>query len=286
WEFYLTPDIDIAAVGDDTLSTGEAFGMIITSSGVFRARRIEAGLLKRFPMEAVFGMHNIPGIPLGEFAVKPGPMMAGYDIFEIKVKGTGGHAAFPQVTNDAIVAAASLVNALQTVVSRIIDPLLPAVLSVTAIQAGTNFNILPETATINGTVRYFDPDVQNLIEARLRSITKQILAAHGCDATVNYERRYPATINSAAEAEFSAGVLSRIFGNDKVNRNPTPMMGSEDFAFMLGEIPGCYIWAGNGAGKGSCMIHNPEYDFNDELIPYGATYWVELVREYLRQDPA
>lgn len=242
---------------------------------------IEDGLFERFPMDAVFGLHNIPGIPLGQFAVRDGAMMAGFDTFDISILGTGGHAAMPHLNHDPLIAAASLVSALQSVVARNVDPMKSAVVSVTTLHAGTSLNVTPDIATLSGTVRFFDVEVQNLVEERIRSLSTQIAAGFGAEAVVNYERRYPPTINSAQESELCAQVLNQTFGASNVNLDPTPMMAAEDFAFMLQEVPGCYIWAGNGDGEGGCMVHNPNYDFNDALIPYGASYWIELVSKFL-----
>lgn len=242
---------------------------------------VEDGLFEQFPCDAVFGMHNIPGIPLGHFAVRGGPMMAGFDLFEITLRGVGGHAAMPESARDVIVAAAELIGALQSIVSRRVGPMENAVLSVTQVHAGSTFNVLPESAAIAGTVRHFSPNVQELVERRLHAIATNVAEAHELRAEIRYERRYPATVNSEREAAFCADVLVRAFGEERVERSPVPLMAAEDFAFMLQARPGAYIWAGNGDEPGSCMVHNPRYDFNDELIPLGATYWVELVRAYL-----
>lgn len=243
---------------------------------------IEDGLFDRFDMEAVFGLHNIPGIPLGHFAVKEGAMMAGFDVFEISLAGKGGHAAMPDKTADPIIAMAALIAALQSIISRNIDPMQSAVLSITTAQAGTTTNVIPESAKISGTVRYFEPKVQDVLEKRLREIARHVGEAHGVRAEVVYERRYPSTINAPAQSAYCADLLARLLGEQRVNRAPAPLMAAEDFAFMLEKKPGCYVWAGNGDEPGSCMVHNPKYDFNDKLIPYGVTYWVELAERYLR----
>jgi hippurate hydrolase len=244
-------------------------------------RMIEEGLFERFPMEAVYGLHNIPGIRLGHFAVRPGAMMAGFDVFEIELSGKGTHAAMPQEGTDVTLAASQLVIALNTITSRSIAPIQNAVLSVTEFHAGSTHSVMPDRARLGGTVRYFDPGVQDRIECRINELAVATGAAYGAHATVKYARRYPATVNSAAEAELAAGVLIDVFGSECVDTSPTPLMASEDFSFMLRAKPGCYVWAGNGDGPGSCMVHNSRYDFNDELIPLAASYWVELVRRAL-----
>ncbi len=245
---------------------------------------VEEGLFEKFPVDAVFGLHNMPGVPVGMFAVRPGPMMAGFDIFEIEITGNGGHAAIPHMATDPIPIAAQVVTGLQSIVSRNVDPQKSAVISVTKIHAGDAYNVIPNSVHIAGCARYFHPAVQSLIERRMTELSKQIASAYGATASVTYEPRYPATINSEEEAEFCAGVLKDLVGEDRVNTDPTPMMGSEDFSFMLQAKPGCYIWAGNGRGEGSCMVHNPNYDFNDEGIPWGIAYWVQLVEKYLPAD--
>lgn len=246
---------------------------------------LEAGLFERFDMQAVFGMHNMPGIEVGHFAVAPGAMMAGLDVFDIEVKGTGGHAAMPQHGSDTIVAASQIVSSLQTIVSRSLDPLAAGVVSVTQFHAGTTYNVLPESATLSGTVRCFDPAVQTLIEQRLRQICEHVGQAFGVTVTVRYEKRYPPTINSTPEAALCADLLRRLHGKDRVNTAPTPLMAAEDFAWMLQKKPGAYVWMGNGIEAGGCMVHNPRYDFNDRAIPFGAAYWVALVQHVLARSP-
>lgn len=243
---------------------------------------IEDGLFTRFPMDAIFGLHNIPGIPQGHFCVMPGPMMASYDIFEIRIRGRGGHAAMPQHTSDPVVTGAGLVQALQTVVSRNVDPLQPAVLSVTEFHAGDTWNVIPEQAVLRGTVRTFDPTVQDSIEAHLRRLCEGAALAHGATIDVRYERRYPPTVNTAAEARLCARVAEDLVGSGSVLGETKPLMAAEDFAFMLREIPGAYAWIGNGVGaNGGCMVHNPGYDFNDAILPLGAAYWVHLAETAL-----
>lgn len=245
-------------------------------------RMIDEGLFDRFPMQAVFGLHNVPGIALGSFAVRPGAMMAGCDSFEIVVRGAGGHGALPHLAVDPIVASSALIQALQTILTRNKDPMQSAVLSITQIHGGTAFNIIPNEVRLAGTVRFFDKAVQSLIALRMKDIAVLIAHAHGCEAELRYQKLLPATVNSRAEAELCLGVLRELAGDDKIDADPLPLMASEDFACMLEAKPGCYVWAGNGVGQGGCAVHNPGYDFNDQLIPFGAAYWVRLVETALR----
>jgi amidohydrolase len=243
---------------------------------------VEEGLFDRFPVESVFGMHNWPGMPVGEFAVMPGPMMASSDSFEIILRGRGSHAAMPHLGSDAIVAAASLILALQTVASREVNPADAAVVSVTQVHAGDAWNVLPSEVVVRGTTRAFRVDVQDLIEASLQRIANGIAAAHGVSAEMKYWRRYPPTINTPDESATAAEVMRQIVGAAKVHTDLPPTMGAEDFAFMLQKKPGAYAWIGNGPGSGGCILHNPHYDFNDEILPLGASYWVRLVEHILR----
>ncbi|MBU1665889.1 MAG: amidohydrolase [Gammaproteobacteria bacterium] len=243
---------------------------------------IEQGLFDRFPVDAVFGMHNWPGLPTGQFAVHSGPVMACADQFDIVLSGHGGHAAMPQQARDPLVAGAALVQALQTVVSRALDPLDPAVLSVTRFfSGGEAYNVIPSEARIGGTVRAFRAPVQDQIEAALERLAAGIAAAHGVQARVNYRRGYPPTINSTAEAALCAEVARAVAGDGHVRTDLNPSMGAEDFSYMLREKPGCYVWIGNGMAEGGCMLHNPHYDFNDEILPLGVAYWVALVKRVL-----
>ncbi|HVO13785.1 MAG TPA: M20 aminoacylase family protein [Alphaproteobacteria bacterium] len=242
---------------------------------------VEEGLFEKFPVEAVYGMHNMPGLAVGNFAVKPGPMMAAFDIFEITVSGRGAHAAMPHQGIDPVVIAAEIVGALQTIASRTTDPLEAAVVSVTQIHGGDAWNVIPERVVLRGTARAFKPEVQAAIEAGIRRLAGGIAEAHGASASVHYERRYPPTINSVAEAEQAARVAAEVAGDARVDRAPVPLMGAEDFAFMLQKKPGAYVWLGNGDGAGGCMLHNPRYDFNDAILPVGASYWVRLAETVL-----
>jgi hippurate hydrolase len=241
---------------------------------------VEQGLFDKFPCESVYGMHNWPGMPVGQFGVRPGPMMASYDIFEIELTGRGCHAAMPHTGIDPLVAAAALVQALQTIPSRNVDPIESAVVSVTQIHAGDTWNVIPDAAVLRGTTRAFKPEVQDMIERRIREICAGIASTYGAQAKVRYERRYPPTVNAVRETEICASVLERMVGTENVNRVP-PVMGSEDFAFMLQAKAGCYVFVGNGPGEGGCMLHNPHYDFNDDVLPLGASYWANLVEHIL-----
>jgi hippurate hydrolase len=243
---------------------------------------VEEGLFDRFPMASVFGMHNIPGMEAGTFAIRPGPMMASYDIFEITLTGRGSHGAMPHHGIDPITTGAELVQKLQTIVSRNVDPLEPAVLSVTKFHSGTAWNIIPNEAVIGGTVRAFSEAVQTQVEQRIRELCAGTALSHGATISVRYERRYPPTVNTSAEAELCASVAASLVGADRVKRELKPAMGSEDFAWMLQARPGAYMWLGNGTGSvGGCMVHNPGYDFNDAVLPVGAAYWVRLAETAL-----
>ena len=242
---------------------------------------VEAGLFQRFPMEAVYGMHNIPGMPVGSFAVKPGAMMAAFDIFEVVITGQGGHAAMPHQAIDPIVIGSKLVDAWQSIISRIINPQEPAVLSITQFHGGEAYNVIPNEVSIKGCTRCFSAKTQLQFETQMQQMAQDICNAWGASCTFKYERRYPPTINTEMEANTAAEVAAAIVGDEMVNRSPQPSMGSEDFAYMLQEKAGAYIWIGNGDGEGSCMIHNPGYDFNDKIIPLGATWWVKLVETSL-----
>jgi amidohydrolase len=245
---------------------------------------VEAGLFEQFPVESVYGMHNIPGIPVGAFAIKDGPIMAAFDIFEIEVIGKGGHAAIPQQTVDPIIVASQIVMALQTLVSRQINPLEPSVLSVTQVHAGEAYNVIPDSAVIRGCTRCFSTKIQQQLEDGIAKISEQIAGSFGATVNVTYERRYPPTVNAVRETEDAIQAAAETVGMNNVNTSPTPSMGSEDFAYMLLAKPGSYIWIGNGRGEGSCMIHNPGYDFNDDILPIGASYWAHLSQSLLASE--
>ena len=246
------------------------------------------GLFERYPMEAVFGMHNWPGYPVGTLAVSPGPVMASANTFRIVVHGQGSHAALPDLAVDPIPVACQIVGALQSIVSRNKDPIDTAVLSVTMVHGGEATNVVPETCAIEGTVRAFRDEVLDLIERRMHEIARHTCAAHEAWCDFEFNRRAPPLVNHAREALFAAAVMRGIVGAANVWVQE-PSMPSEDFAYMLQAKAGCYCFIGNGDGEhralghgaGPCMLHNPSYDFNDELIPLGATYWVRLAEAWL-----
>ena len=239
---------------------------------------VEDGLFDRFPVETVWGMHNFPGQDIGTFAVCPGPSMAAADTFEIKIRGKGTHAAFPHMGSDVMVAAAHVVTMLQTIVSRRVDPLESVVCSVTQIHAGETYNIIPDEVTIRGTVRTFKPELQKLAEKSIQQILKGAEISLNLEEIVlDYGGGYPPTVNHERETAFAAKVAEDVVGSENVLLNQPPKMGAEDFSFMLNERPGCYIWLGNGPGEGGCYLHNPFYDFNDQALIYGASYWARLV---------
>ena len=244
-------------------------------------KMIEDGLFEKFPVEAVYGMHNWPGTPVGKFAVKAGPMLAATDTFEIVVTGKGGHAAMPHTTIDPIVISAQIVTGLQTIASRSTHPVDSAVVSVTQIHAGEAWNIIPERVLMRGTARSFKPAVRDAVEAQMKRIIDGIAAAHGASAAFTYNRNYPPTVNHERETEIAARVAVDVVGEANVDRNPMPTMGGEDFAFMLEQKPGCYIFIGNGPSDGGRVLHSPHYDFNDEILPIGASYWARLVETVL-----
>ncbi len=239
------------------------------------------GLFAQFPMDAVFGLHNWPGIAVGEMAAVPGPVMAGTCAFEIAVRGQGCHAAMPHQGVDTLVAASHLVVALQTVVARNVHPGEAAVVSVTQMHGGEALNIIPDDAVVRGTIRAFNPQVQDIVERSVERLCQGIAAAFGAQITVDFDHRYPPTVNSDAETELCQRVAGAVFGADKVRKDELPSMGAEDFAYMLQAKPGCYVWLGNGPGVGGCTLHNPHYDFNDAIVPWGISYWVKLVESAL-----
>jgi len=252
---------------------------------------MQDGLFDRFPCDAVFGIHNMPGMPANKFGVRAGPTMASSNRFTITIKGVGGHAAQPHKTVDPIVIAAEMVGVLQTVVARSKDPLDAAVLSVTQIHAGDAFNVIPGEAVLRGTVRTYTPQALDTIEAAMRRIVSTLPQVHGGAGELEFIRAYPALVNWEAETAFAAKVAEDVFGSDQVDRHIPPFMGAEDFSFFLEKVPGCYLFLGNGEGEhraamydgiGPCTLHNPNYDFNDALLPVGATYWVKLVEAFLR----
>jgi hippurate hydrolase len=252
---------------------------------------IKEGLFERFPMEAVFGMHNWPGEPVGKFAVSPGPVMASTSEFKITIRGKGSHAALPHNGVDPVPIACQMVQAFQTIISRNKKPIDAGVISVTMIHAGEATNVVPDSCELQGTVRTFTLEVLDLIEKRMKHIALHVCSAHEAECEFEFRRNYPPTVNSPAETDFVRKVLASIVGPDNVLVQE-PTMGAEDFAYMLQAKPGAYCFIANGDGThremghggGPCMLHNPSYDFNDELIPLGATYWVRLAEAWLTKD--
>lgn len=247
---------------------------------------IGAGLFERFPVDAVFGMHNWPGLELGRFAMRTGPMMASLDCFDVEITGRGAHGALPHRGVDPVAAAAAVVGALQTIVSRNVDPLQPAVVSVTRIHAGDAYNVTPERARLAGGIRCFDPDVRALLRRRVVEVASGVAGAFGAGAEVSFSAEHPPVVNSAAETALAGDVAAGLVGADAVKTDADPVLGSEDFSYMLERKPGCYVLLGNGAGSGSAMIHNPGYDFNDEALPVGAAFWARLAEAWLGRGAA
>ena len=239
---------------------------------------VEDGLMERFAIARVFGMHNMPGIPIGHFAIRPGPIMAATAEFSIAVEGKGGHAAMPHTTIDPVAAASQLVLALQTIVSRSVDPIDSAVVSVTKFHAGDAYNVIPQTAKLAGTVRTLRDEVAQAVFARMRAVCDGVAAASGVRIDLVIDVNYPVTRNDPHETGFAASIAREVAGAANVDSEVLPVMGGEDFSYMLNARPGAFIFAGNGDTAG---LHNPAYDFNDELIPHGISYWVRLAEAAL-----
>ncbi len=235
---------------------------------------VEDGLMERFGIQQVYGMHNYPGLPVGQFATRPGPIMAAADLFTIRVEGLGGHAARPHACIDTTLVAAQILTALQSIVARNVDPIENAVITVTHLDTGPwSHNVIPQVVEMTGTARTLSEPVRDLVEAGIARVAKNVAAALGAQAEAVYTRDYPVTINTGAEAAFAADVAEEVAGGGRVDRAIAPVMGGEDFSFMLNERPGALIWVGNGDTAG---VHHPEYDFNDAAIPYGVSYWARL----------
>jgi len=239
---------------------------------------VDDGLMDRFGIAEVFGMHNYPGMPVGAFGIRPGPMMAAADALTIDIEGVGAHAARPHFGVDPVLVGAQIINALQSVVSRNVDPLKSAVVSICMFRAGNTDNVIPQTVQLRGTARSLAPEVRDLLEKRLPVVVESTATAYGAKAKLTYKRGYPVLVNHDKQTEFAASVASQIAGQDKVDTGLPPMMGAEDFSFMLNARPGAFIWIGNGASAG---LHHPSYNFNDEAIPFGTSYWVKLVETAL-----
>ena len=244
---------------------------------------VEEGLFARFPCDAVYAIHNWPGLPPGKIAVRPGPMMAATDEIKMKIRGRGGHAALPHLAVDPVVIAAHVITALQTVASRNANPVDALVVSLCSMQTSQlgAFNVIPAQVELIGTVRTFTPEMRDLAERRIREIADAVALGLGGSAEIEYRRGYPATVNSEAEARFAARVGEKVFGKANVVTDHEPTMGGEDFSYMLQEKPGAYVFLGQGGAQGGCFLHNPTYDFNDEVIPLGAGYLAALAEESL-----
>jgi hippurate hydrolase len=241
-------------------------------------KMIDDGLMDRFRIGEVFGMHNYPGMPVGAFGIRAGPVMAAADALTIDVEGVGAHAARPHLGIDTVLVGAQIINAIQSAVSRNVDPLKSAVVSICMFRAGTADNVIPQTVQLRGTARSFTSDIRDLLEKRLRILVENTAAAYGAKARLTYRRGYPVLVNHERQTEFAASVARQIAGEDKVDTLFPPMMGAEDFSYMLNARPGAFIWVGNGGGAG---LHHPSYNFNDDAIPFGTSYWVRLVETAL-----
>jgi amidohydrolase len=239
---------------------------------------VQDGLLERFSIQEVFGMHNTPGLPVGDFAIRQGPIMASADRLRIEIEGHGGHAAKPHLSVDPVLVGAQIVNQIQSIVSRNTDPLDAAVVSITLFQAGNTDNVIPQNALLRGTARSLSAEVRDTLERRLFEIVEGTARVYGATAKLTYQRDYPVTINHERQTAFAAAVATDVVGPGRVETNTRPMMGAEDFSFMLNERPGSYIFVGNGNSAG---LHHPAYDFNDDAIPAGTSYWVRLVETAL-----
>ncbi|VAW01738.1 N-acetyl-L,L-diaminopimelate deacetylase [hydrothermal vent metagenome] len=237
---------------------------------------VDDGMMDRFNINEVYGMHNMPDLPVGQFAMRPGTLLASADLLQITMKGKGGHAAKPHECVDPIVAASAAVQAIQSFASRNVDPLNSVVVSITQFHAGTAFNIIPQEAHLSGTVRCLDEEVRTLVEKRVEEIVSHVALAHGCTADVKYERMYPPTVNHVEQVNFAGEICRSIAGDANVDMNTPPVMGGEDFSFMLEARPGAFIYVGNGDSAG---LHHPAYDFNDEAIPHGISFFAELVHK-------
>jgi amidohydrolase len=244
-------------------------------------RMVKEGLFTKFPVDAVYGLHNWPGMKIGTIGIRSGAMMASADSLDIEIQGRGGHGAMPHLTVDPVVVAAHIVTALQTLVSRSTDPLQSSVLSITAIEGGTAYNVIPESVHLRGTVRTFLPTVRDMMESGINRIASGVAQSLGANTAVRYRRLFPPLINSTRDVEIAVRAAASVVGADQVNDAVEPVMGSEDFAFMLEAKPGAYAFLGQAGPAGSCMVHSPHYDFNDDLLPIGASYWVALVRQTL-----
>jgi amidohydrolase len=235
---------------------------------------VKDGLMERFGVQEVYGMHNYPGLPLGQFGIRTGPLMASADTVTIEIEGVGGHAARPQLSVDTVLVGAQIINQIQTIVARNVDPIKSAVISICVFQAGTTDNVIPQTAHLRGTARALSPDVRDLLEKRLHEVVEGTARLYGAKAKLNYRRGYPVLKNHERQTAFAASIASEIVGVDRVDTNFPPVMGAEDFSYMLEARAGAFIFVGNGDSAG---LHHPAYNFNDDVIPVGTSYWVRLV---------
>jgi hippurate hydrolase len=235
---------------------------------------VDEGMMDRFNIQQVFGMHNMPDLPVGQFAIRPGGLMASADFFSVEIEGKGGHAARPNGCIDPAIVVAQIVNGFQTIVSRNTDPIESMVISTTQIHLGDADNVIPQTARMSGTVRTLKPEVRDLAEQRMKAVCEHIGAAFEAKVELTYLRNYPVTVNHPEETAFAASVARQVVGAGNVDENTPPVMGGEDFSFMLEARPGAFIFVGQGDSAG---LHHPEYDFNDEIIPIGCSYWARLV---------
>ncbi len=245
-------------------------------------KMIQDGMFDDFKIDEVYALHNWPELPLGSIGVNSGPMMAAVDEFDIVVKGRGGHAAIPQLAIDPVVIASQIVLAVQTIVSRSTDPVDKALISITKINGGTAYNVIDDSVKLGGTIRTFKPETRSFFEKKLKEISSGIAKANGAEAEVEFHltNKYPPTINSKKESEFAANVAKKIFGNSQVDTDIDPSMGGEDFSYLLEKKPGAYLYIGQGDDKHKAHLHTTKYDFNDNLLPIGVNYWVELVKEF------
>jgi len=240
---------------------------------------VQDGMMDRFRIEEVYGMHNYPGLPVGQFALRPGPLMAAADRLTIEIEGKGGHAARPHFSIDTVLVGAQIINQIQSIVARNVDPLHAAVISICMFQAGSTDNVIPQTALLRGTARSLTPEVRDLLEKRLHEVVEGTARLYGATAKLTYKRDYPVTRNHERQAAFAATVAAEVVGRERVDDQVAPVMGAEDFSFMLEARPGAFIFVGNGDSAG---LHHPSYDFNDEVIPIGMSYWVKLAETALR----
>ena len=242
---------------------------------------VEEGLFERFPVDRVFGMHNWPDVEVGRIAVRPGPIMAASDFLDIEISGVGAHAAMPNKGIDSVLVASHLVTALQSLVSRQTDPVDSAVLSITQVEAGSAYNVIPATATLRGTCRTFKPETRDAMENGIERVAQGVAQAFGAKVSVSYRRNYPPTVNEPITTQVAERISGEVVGEENVVRDAQPSLGGEDFAFLLEKRPGCYIWLGQGGGPLSCSVHHPRYDFNDDVLPIGASWFATLIEREL-----